>query len=57
LVKGLPDNKKPVAGQEYQAWEEIVELVDGDSAWKAACSSRDEKFGMHFTALVRGQVR
>ncbi|KAF8511822.1 tRNA synthetases class I (C) catalytic domain-containing protein [Hysterangium stoloniferum] len=51
FAKGLPENKRPQAGQEDQVWEEIVRLADEDPAWRAACTAKEEKFGMHLAAL------
>lgn len=37
-------------------FSEIVGLSEKDPAWKLACIARDEKFGMHLTALVCAEL-
>ncbi|KAJ3532214.1 hypothetical protein NM688_g7456 [Phlebia brevispora] len=52
VAKGLPDEVKPIKGQEAAAWPELANSFQ-NREWKQECLRRDEKFEMHFTAANR----
>jgi cysteinyl-tRNA synthetase len=52
LFPGLPDTDRPAVGEEKTQWSKLLTLNE-NVEWRAGCLKRDEKFGMHFTAVVR----
>lgn len=52
LSKGLPNNEKPLEGQEDAAFSRICDSI-GNPDWKQECLKRDEKFDMHFSSARR----
>ncbi|KAH7924212.1 cysteinyl-tRNA synthetase [Leucogyrophana mollusca] len=52
VSKGLPNEERPIAGEEDTAWPRLSHLIE-DKTWKSECLKRDEKFDMHFSAANR----
>lgn len=52
LSKGLPNNGKPLEGEEDAAFSRICDSITNPD-WKQECLKRDEKFDMHFSSARR----
>jgi cysteinyl-tRNA synthetase len=52
VSKGVPENIRPLDGNEDETWIRISELYR-NSEWRQECLKREGKFDMYFASAVR----